>query len=142
MAAKAIARVPVTEAYMELWEQFRCFAEQRVKEGNMVAGECLWEAVGYSATAPLLTIRSARNPDDALECSLDQESGILTCTPGPADAGGPWRLQLRYGGIGSAPGGEESACTIYEAVDWILDELVSLEDRAGESRSLTDREEK
>ena len=132
MAAKAVVRIPLIE-HGEPWERFQCFAEQRVKEGNMVAGEALWEVVCVTGAGPRLTIRSTRNTDDALECSLDPESGILTCTPCLAGGAGPWRLQLRYGGTPSSPGCEESACSIYEAVDWILDELVWLEGRTGES---------
>ncbi len=119
--------VPLNAARSEFWERFQRLAELRVREGNLVAGEPLWEIVRASGSPPRLTIRSTTCPTDFSECSLDPESGVLTCRPGPAIDAGVLRWQLLEGTSDTLRGCDQD-CTVDQAVTWILDELVWIED--------------
>jgi hypothetical protein len=118
MAARAIAFPGA-----DIWDRFRSSAEHHVGEGNLEAGERLWEIVDCSAAAAALTIRSTSWTADAIDCALDFESGNLTCAPGQAIPAAPLTFQVvrerpgifRRGGV---------EFTIDEAVNLILDELV------------------
>jgi hypothetical protein len=119
MAARAIAFPGA-----DIWAQFRCAAEHHIGEGNLEAGERLWEIVDCSG--PGLTIRSTNWSTDAIECALDFENGRLTCAPGMAIPNAALTFQVlrdkpgmfRRGGVDY---------TIDEAVNLILDELVRVD---------------
>src|SRR5215469_15869626 len=66
--------------HIQCWNQFQSLAEGRVNEGNLVAGERLWELVKSSDPAGRLIIRSSSDPADSVECSLN--AGVLTCRSG------------------------------------------------------------
>jgi hypothetical protein len=105
----------------DIWDRFRSSAEHHVGEGNLEAGERLWEIVDSSEAA--LTIRSTSWTADAIECALDIESGKLTCAPGQAIPAAPLTFQVVRDRAGTfRRGGVEY--TIDEAVNLILDELV------------------
>jgi hypothetical protein len=119
MAARAIA-FPCAD----IWDRFRCAAQHHIGEGNLEAGERLWEIVDRSAS--VLTIRSTSWTSDAIECALDLESGNLTCAPGQAIPAAPLTFQVVRDRAGTfRRGGMEF--TIDEAVNLILGELVWVE---------------
>jgi hypothetical protein len=108
---------------MELLGRFRTVAERHVKEGNLLAGERLWEVVQSPDGTTLLTIRSTRWAADSVECAFDATTGALTCAPGPAIAAPTLVFQILPDAPGMVRrGGVE--CTIDEAVNLVLDELV------------------
>ena len=126
MAANA-AMVPSLAKEMGFWDKFQCLAEQRVREGNLLAGERLWE-IGRSPGMPhMFTIRSTMDPADFLECSLDGEAGVLTCNPGSAIKADPMRFRV-CGGTAGALWREGRDCTLDQAISLILDELVWIEE--------------
>lgn len=125
MAAKAVL-VPIAAARVGLWDRFQCLAEQRVSEGNLTAGERLWEVVRSSGPAPRLTIRSTRHRADFVECSLDLESGVLTCKAGSAINADPLHFQLLEG-THDMLRRDVGDCTADQAIALILDELVWIE---------------
>ena len=140
MAANA-AMAPSLAKETGLWDRFQCVAEQRIKEGNLLAGERLWE-IGRSPGMPhTFTIRSTIDPADFLECSLDGEAGVLTCTPGSAIRADPLRFQVS-GETAGALGREGRDFTLEQAIFLILDELVWIEDCGGENRGIEDIEGK
>jgi hypothetical protein len=113
MAARAAA-LPGAD----LWDQFRCSAGRHVDEGNLEAGERLWEIVDPPESGGVLTIRSTSLPADAIECALDVESGHLTCATMTFQVLRDQPGMFRRGGIDY---------TIDEAVNLILDELVRVD---------------
>jgi hypothetical protein len=113
---------------MERWRQFRALAQRHIDEGNLVAGERIWEIVQSGDPATWLTIRSTRWAADSVDCVFDVSTGSLTCAPGAAIAAPPLTFQVLPGGIVRRGGVE---CTIDEAVNLILDELVWKEEAEG-----------
>ena len=124
MAPKVVA--PGAE-HIQCWNQFQSLAEARVNEGNLVAGERLWELVKLPDPAGRLIIRSSNDPDHFVECSL--HAGVLTCRPGSAiecDA-----LVFRF--AGDTAGmllADEHRFTLEQALTIILDQLVSMDSPA------------
>jgi hypothetical protein len=112
---------------MERWRQFRTLAERHIQEGNLVAGERLWEVVPADDDS-WLTIRSTRWAADSVECVFDAVTGSLTCAPGAAIAAPPFTFQVLPGGTVRRGGVE---CTLDEAVNLVLDELVWKEEAEG-----------
>ena len=129
MAANAFS-VPMATADTNFWNRFRCLAERRVSEGNVVAGERLWELVPSSGWESRFIVRSTKYLCDCVECSLDLESGFITCTPGSATDSSQVRFQLLEGKHGKLRR-DGVECTIDQAVAWILDQLVWVEDCDG-----------
>lgn len=127
--AAATTAIPCTE----IWQRFRCLAEQRIGEGNLEAGERLWEVVHSPLATTALTIRSTRWTADAIECVLDVEAGALTCAPGEALAAAPWNFQVVPHSRGMVRRGGVDF-TIDQAVNVILDELVWLDAGGEESQ--------
>jgi hypothetical protein len=116
--------------HIQCWNQFQSLAEGRVNEGNLVAGERLWELVKSPDPAGRLIIRSSSEPADCVECSLD--AGVLTCRPGPAiecDAL-VFRVAADTAGMLLA---DEPRFTLDQALTMILDQLVSIDSRERES---------
>src|SRR3954447_8079591 len=81
MAARAVL-VPADTADLEFWYCFQRIIEQRLSEGNILAGERLWELAPSSGPEPRFTIRATGYQADCIECELDLESNVLSCTPG------------------------------------------------------------
>jgi hypothetical protein len=104
------------------WNLFQSLAEGRIKEGNLVAGERLWELVKSSDPSNRLIIRSSSDPDDCVECSLD--SGILTCQPGSAIECGALVFRLAGDTVGMVLA-DEHRFTLDQALTMMLDQLVS-----------------
>jgi len=107
---------------MAVWGRFQDLVEQRLSEGNIVAGEPQWKVVRPAAEASRFTIRGSGYASSSLECSLDADSGVLKC--GCAGSGGEllsWHLvegtadTLRQDGVDY---------TIGQAVNLALDKLV------------------
>jgi hypothetical protein len=82
MAPRVVAASSVER--IQCWNRFQSLAEGRIHEGNLVAGERLWELVKSPHPARRLIIRSSIDPADFVECSLDPGAGVLTCRPGSA----------------------------------------------------------
>jgi hypothetical protein len=112
---------------MERWRRFRTIAERHIEEGNLVAGERLWEIIAADDSR-WLTIRSTRWAADSVECVFDASTGSLTCAPGAAISAPPLTFQVLPGGLVRRGGVE---CTIDEAVNLVLDELVWKEEAEG-----------
>jgi hypothetical protein len=126
MAARAMT-IPGVCTGTAVWHRFRSLAEHHITEGNLTAGEQLWEVVQSDEASNLLIIRSTRWTADSIECALDLKSGALTCAPGSAICTGPLKFQL----VQDKPGmvrrrGKEF--TIDEAVQLVLSELVWVDD--------------
>jgi len=68
--------------YIQCWNRFQSLAEGRIHEGNLVAGERLWELVKSPDLGTRLIIRSSIDPAEFVECSLDPGAGVLRCRPG------------------------------------------------------------
>ena len=96
--------------------------------GQSIAGERLWEIVQSGDPAAALTIRSTRWAADSVDCVFDVSTGSLTCAPGAAIAAPALTFQVLPSGI-IRRGGME--CTIDEAVNLVLDELVWKEEAEG-----------
>ena len=122
MAPRMVA-APSAE-HIQCWNQFQSLAEGRVNEGNLVAGECLWELVKSSDPAGRLIIRSSSDPADSVECSLN--AGVLTCRPGSAIECEALEFRLA-GDITGMPLADEHRFTLEQALTMILDKLVSME---------------
>ena len=113
-----------------VWRRFRCLAERHIEEGNLVAGERLWEIVPSPDESAALTIRSTRWTSDSVECAYDASTGALTCAPGTAIVAPTLTFHVctddpgmfRRGGVD---------CTVDEAVALVLDELVWFESSEG-----------
>lgn len=120
MAPKMVA-APSTE-HTQCWNQFQSLAEGRVKEGNLVAGECLWELVKWPDPEGRLVIRSSSDPADSVECSLN--AGVLTCRPGSAIECDALEFRLAGDSVG-IPSADEHRFTLEQALTMILDKLVS-----------------
>lgn len=123
MAAASASVVGPAPERLAVWNRFRSLSQQRIQEGNVVAGERLWTLVDAAAGVPGFTIVHAGCSEDSVVCSLDLASWTLTCTPGPT-AGcaaltfaltGRSRIRLRH---------EGRERTLDEAVTLILDALV------------------
>lgn len=119
MAAKAVA-VSITPDLTALWQRFQMLVEHRVCEGNILAGERLWEILKSPGVGLGITIRSTRYASGSVECSLDPESGVLTCRAGVENRLEPLELRVL---------GAFVDCALGRAIDRILDELVGIEDR-------------
>jgi len=122
MAPKMIG-APSAE-HIHCWNLFQSLAEGRIKEGNLVAGERLWELVKSPNSASRLIIRSSSDPDDCVECSLD--AGILTCQPGSAIE----RNALVFRLAGDTAGmvlADKHRFTLDQALTMVLDRLVSMD---------------
>ena len=102
----------------EIWDRFRCSAGRHVDEGNLEAGERLWEIVDPPEAGGVLTIRSTSLSADSIECALDIESGNLTCASMIFQVLRDQSGMFRRGG---------KDYTIDEAVNLILDELVRVD---------------
>lgn len=115
MAAKAaIVLFPAKDT--EFWKRFHRMTEQRVVEGNVLAGERLWE-IGSTPCVPLsFTIRSTIDPSDFLECSLDAEAGVVTCRPGPSIKAGTLAFRLTGAAVQPLQHDTEE-CTVEQAID-------------------------
>lgn len=138
MAAKALV-VPVCFEDAGFWDEFRRHTENRVREGNILAGERLWELVLSSSPGSRLMVRSTKHGADRIECTMDLGSRLLTCVPGSAIGSDPLIFHLIEGTSWKlARDGVE--CTIDQAVAWILDRLVWLEDRTCELSGVTNSE--
>jgi len=109
--------------HIQCWNLFQSLAEGRVKEGNLVAGERLWEVVKPPDRASRLIIRSSSNPDDCVECSLD--AGILTCQPGSAIECDSLVFRLAGDTAGMVLA-DEHRFTLDQALTMMLDQLVSI----------------
>ena len=140
MAAKAVA-VPLAAEHIRFWDRFQSLAEQRIREGNLVSGEQLWEIVTSPGVAPRFTIQSTRHAAESLECSLNLETGVLTCRPGTAIKADPLNFHILRGIADTLRRNCEN-CTLEQAMDLILDELLWIEewnhcapDTAGTERS-------
>ena len=125
MAPKMVA--PSAE-HIQCWNQFQSLAEGRVKEGNLVAGECLWELVKSPDPVGRLIIRSSSDPADSIECWLD--AGVLTCRPGSAIEGDA--LEFRLAGDSFGKPSDEHRFTLEQALTMILDKLVWMDSCDGE----------
>ena len=66
------------------WHHFQREAELRVREGNAIAGECLWTTIGSSPSNRQIAIGALKCPSNRMLCSFDVEREILTVEPGPA----------------------------------------------------------
>lgn len=120
MAAKAFA-VPTERSIW--WDRFQNLAEVRVQEGNLLAGEQIWQVVKSPELAQALVIQSTRHPADFVECSLDGQSCVLTCRPASATASDVLSFQLPQAMAEQQPRAE-SECTIEQALGLILDQLI------------------
>ena len=126
MAAKAVV-VRVEASENRLWSLLRRLAEQRVSEGNIVAGERLWELVPSSSEELQFTIRSIRDQSDSIECLLDPETGVLTCKTGAVINGESLTFQLLGGTCWKMQCAGKN-CTIDEVIARMLDQLIWIED--------------
>ena len=126
MAARALV-IPAGSAGMDLWQRFLSLADQYVQEGNFLAGECLWEIGTLPGACSAMVIRSTTDPAGFVECSFDSETGILSCRPGSAIRVDPVSFPL-FDVANDALRQECGACTLEEAISFVLDELVSIED--------------
>jgi hypothetical protein len=106
-----------------IWERFRGLAERYIEEGNVVAGERLWEVVPSPQPATVLTIRSTRRAGDSVECAFDASTGAIVCAPGPAVPAATVTFHAHPDLPGKVRRGE-LICTVDEAINLILDELV------------------
>jgi hypothetical protein len=126
MAAKA-ATVLFPAKDTEFWKWFHRMTEERIVEGNVLAGERLWEIQSTPCVPLSFTIRSTIDPSDFLECSLDIEAGVVTCSPGPVIEGDP--LAFRLSGAAVHPlQHNRGECTVEQAIGLILDRLVWIGD--------------
>jgi len=126
MAAKAaIVLFPAKDT--EFWERFHRMTEQRVVEGNVVAGERLWEIERTPCVPLSFTIRSTIDPSDFVECSLNVEASVVTCRPGPVIKGGPLAFRLTGAALQALQHHTEE-CTVEQAIGLILDRLVWIGD--------------
>ena len=121
MAPKMMAR---SVEHIQCWKQFQSLAEGRVNEGNLVAGERLWELVKSPDPAGRLVIRSSSDPADSFECSLN--AGVLTCRPGSAIECDALEFRLAGDSAGMLLA-DEHRFTLEQALTMILDTLVSMD---------------
>jgi hypothetical protein len=121
MAAKAVAIFGTEKSVW--WDRFQNLAESRVQEGNLLAGEQIWQIVKSPELAQVLTIQSTRRPADYVECSMDGQSCVLMCRPGSDIAGEVLSFQLPVANAEQQPR-QKSECTIEQALGQILDQLV------------------
>ncbi len=128
MSARAVA-VPVDVTNTGFWSLLQGLAEQRVSECNIVAGELLWELVRSSSGGMQFTIRSARDQSDSIDCSLDRETGVLTCAPGAGINAESLTFQVLGATCWTLQSASED-CTVDQAVARMLDQLIWIEDRA------------
>lgn len=126
MAAKSVA-IPMASDRTALWTQFQDLAKHLIDEGNTIAGERLWSLVTTSGPSPKFTIGCSKAKDDRVECSLNMETGVVTCKPGPASDRAPFRFEFM-----PDPGGKlwgwGKAWSLEEALAMILGELVWTQD--------------
>jgi len=121
--------------HIQCWNQFQSLAEGRVNEGNLVAGERLWELVKSPDPTGGLIIRSSSDPADSFECSLN--AGVLTCRPGSAIECDALEFRLAGDTVGMLLA-DEHRFTLEQALTTILDTLVSMDD-CEESWTRTER---
>jgi hypothetical protein len=105
------------------WEQFRRLAVERVKEGNALAGERLWEVVDPGTGPGRLVIRSTACPSNLADCRIDLRTRVLLCR----NESSSQRTALKFHFVPGSPhplraGGREF--TINEALSEVLDRLV------------------
>ena len=126
MAAKA-AIIPFPAKNTEFWKRFHQMTEQRVVEGNVLAGERLWEIPSTPCGPFSFTIRSTIDPSDFVECSLDAEASVVTCRPEPVIKAGPLAFRLT-GAAGQPLQHDTEECTVEQAIGLMLDRLVCIGD--------------
>ncbi len=116
--------------HIEIWDRFRSLAAGRVHEGNMLAGERLWEIVNSpDREARLnLTIQSTKHPADLVACRLDPKANLLTCSPGPANHSGPLTFDLLGEPVERLRRGAWEG-TLDQALNLILDQLLWTEEQ-------------
>ena len=133
MAASAVVAGPAPER-MAAWSRFRSVAQQRIHEGNAVAGERMWALTHEDARIPCFTIGCTLSGDNYVECSLDVETWLLTCKPGPAGGNSALIFEILAGSSAALrhAGRDRS---VEEAVTLILNELVRLAGGEEENRS-------
>jgi hypothetical protein len=117
--------------YIQCWNRFQSLAEGRIDEGNLVAGERLWELVKSQDPGRRLVIRSSIDPADFVECSLDLGAGVLTCRPGSAIECDTLVFRLADGTAGRLLV-DERQFTLEQAVTMILDKLVWMDSCEGQ----------
>jgi hypothetical protein len=122
MAPKMVA-APSAE-HIQCWNRFQSLAEGRINEGNLVAGERLWELVKTPDPAGRLIIRSTSDAAGFVECSL--HAGVLTCRLGSALECDALVFRLADDASGM-PLGDEHRFALEQALTRILDQLVSME---------------
>ncbi len=120
MSATTVSPKPGPLAF---WDRFCQQLEDRVREGNLLAGDSLWRMTASTAPAIVLSVHHVHRPADRVDCIFDPAKGLLTCTPGaeiPLEA-----CQFQWVG-GTADilrhGSEE--LTLSEALTLLLDGLV------------------
>jgi hypothetical protein len=118
MAPKAVVALPKERTGW--WDRFQNLAEIRVQEGNLLAGERLWQIVKSPDVMQALIIQSTRHPADFVECSVDRQARVLTCRSGSAIGSGILSFSMREA--------SESECTIEQALGLILDQLTWADD--------------
>jgi hypothetical protein len=125
MAPKAVVALP--KERISWWDRFQNLAETRVQEGNLLAGERLWQIVKSPDVVQALIIQSTRYPSDFVECSLDGQSCVLTCRSGAAIGSGVLSFHMPDAKAGFTLA-SECECTIEQALGLILDQLVWVEE--------------
>ncbi len=126
MSATAVS-IPLRVQAVQFWERFRSLAGRRVEEGNILCGERLWVVAAQPGAAQPLTIRSTSDPTDLVECSLDLESGVVTCIPGAAIRAGALQFET-LGATTACLRSDGALYSVEQALDMVLDELVWMED--------------
>ena len=129
MAPRAVAAPSVD--YTQCWNRFQSLTEGRIHEGNVVAGERLWELVKSPDPGRQLIIRSSIDPADFVECSLDPGAGVLTCQPGSAIECDVLVFRL----ADDTAGGllvDDRQFSLEQAVTMILDQLVWMDSCEGQ----------
>jgi len=131
MAGSAL--VPVPTELFDVWQQFQSLAEARVLEGNIVAGERLWEVVKSADLGGVLIIQSTRRPANSVKCSVNARERLLTCQSGSAFGQPVLAFYVRGGSTVQLCCGQ-GEFTLHEALSQVLDQLVWTEESGIESR--------
>ena len=114
------------DARREFWAEFQQRIAASVLECNTIAGESIWRVAQRGGDPGRIAVERAERAADHIECSFDDERGILTCLPGPAIkapvlrfewAAGTLILEDRSYGFATA-----------DVVALILDELVTADE--------------
>jgi len=85
----------------------------------------MWALTHEDARIPCFTIGRTLSGDNYVECSLDVETWLLTCKPGPAGGSSALIFEI-LAGSSAALRHAGSDRSIEEAVTLILNELVRL----------------